>query len=171
MIEAFKSTLEELAYASQVLLLIDASQPIEDLSRRYHSCVEALTELGVSPARVFLVFNKADLVDEAQLKLRISILGATPQSSASISAKTGLGTDTLLEKIRSTIFETAEADVSLRHTEVVPLSYQIDWLKEHGEVEIDKHNDGGLTLNVKANAWIIDRFLKSVEDVKVKQDE
>lgn len=171
MIEAFKSTLEELTYASLVLLLVDAAQPTEDLSRRYRSCVEVLTELSVSPARVFLVFNKADLVDETQRKLRMPVLGATQQNSAFISAKTGLGVDALLEKIWGSIFETVEAEVSLKHTAVVSLSNRIDWLKDHGEVQIDKHSDGSLTLHIKANAWIIDRFLKSVEEVEVKQDE
>src|SRR3990172_7181455 len=88
MIEAFKSTLEELTYANLILLVVDASQPLEDLNRRYQSCIEILTELKVSPAKVFLVFNKADLLDESQLNLQMLALGATPEGSVAISAKT-----------------------------------------------------------------------------------
>ncbi len=170
MIEAFKSTLEELAYSTQVILLVDASQPIEDLHKRYRSSIEILTELNVSPASVFLVFNKSDLIDVVQLKVKSSLLGVTNQNSTSISAKTGKGIDNLLEKIQGKIFETVETQISLKHREVVAVSYQIDWLKEHGAVEIEKH-DGHLTLKVKTNYWVIDRFLKYFKDAKVNTNE
>ncbi len=165
MIEAFKSTLEELTYAGQVLLLLDASQPSQDLLIHYRSCLEVLTELGVSPDRVFLVFNKTDLVDEAEVNSKISFLGAVQQSTATVSAKTGRGVDALLEKLKDILLETVEAEVSLGQAEVIRLSSQIDWLKRYGRVEIDKRGDGGLTLHVKTYTWIVDRFLKSVEDV------
>lgn len=168
MIEAFKSTLEELTYANLILLVVDASQPLEDLNRRYQSCIEILTELKVSPAKVFLVFNKADLLDESQLNLQMLALGATPEGSVAISAKTGLGVEDLLGKIKDTLFEPVETQISLEPSDAAHLSAQISWLKTQGEVAINKSADGRLTINVKSNSWTIERFIKSVEDAKAK---
>jgi len=168
MIEAFKSTLEELTYANLILLVVDASQPLEDLNRRYQSCIEILTELKVSPAKVFLVFNKADLLDESQLNLQMLALGATPEGSVAISAKTGLGVEDLLGKIKDTLFEPVETQISLEPSDAAHLSAQISWLKTQGEVAINKSADGRLTINVKSNSWTIERFIKSVEEAKAK---
>jgi len=168
MIEAFKSTLEELTYANLILLVVDASQPLEDLNRRYQSCIEILSELKVSPAKVFLVFNKADLLDESQLNLQMLALGATPEGSVAISAKTGLGVEDLLGKIRDTLFEPVETQISLEPSDAAHLSAQISWLKTQGEVAINKSADGRLTINVKSNSWTIERFIKSVDEAKAK---
>lgn len=168
MIEAFKSTLEELTYANLILLVVDASQPLDDLNRRYQSCIEILTELKVSPAKVFLVFNKADLLAESQLNLQMLALGATPEGSVAISAKTGLGVEDLLGKIRDTLFEPVETQISLEPSDAAHLSAQISWLKTQGEVAINKGVDGRLTINVKSNSWTIERFIKSVDEAKAK---
>ncbi len=168
MIEAFKSTLEELAYANLILLVVDASQPLDDLNRRYQSCIEIMTELKVSPAKVLLVFNKADLLDESQLNLQMLALGATPEGSVAISAKTGVGVKDLLRKTRDTLFEPVETQIHLEPSDVAHLSDQISWLKTQGEVAINKSGDGCLTIDVKSNSWTIERFIKSVEEAKAK---
>jgi GTP-binding protein HflX len=163
MIEAFKSTLEELTYSSQVLLLVDASQSLENLQNRYHSCIEILAELGVSPARVFIVFNKTELIDQTQLNKRKDLLGVVEENSCSISAKTGQGINDLLKKIRERILDNVEAKIRIKE-EIVPyMSQQIDWLKEYGSLEIKKSTDGALILEIKANAWIIDKFRRIME--------
>jgi len=168
LIEAFKSTLEELTYANQLLLILDASQPIEDLSRRYSSCIEILIDLGVSPDKVFLVFNKADLVDENQLRSKLSFSGATQQNSVFISAKTGCGIDKLLININNNILKATESKISIKQSEVASLSSQIDWLKTQGKVEIDKQNDGGLALTIIAKSWVLDKFSKSLKEIRTK---
>src|SRR5207244_2357189 len=67
MIEAFKSTLEEVSYANLVLLLVDASEPEEKLLRNFESCTWTLSELGVPEGRTLVVMNEADLLTGEQL--------------------------------------------------------------------------------------------------------
>tara|TARA_Y100000310_G_C20214360_1_gene592840 strand:- start:43 stop:561 length:519 start_codon:yes stop_codon:yes gene_type:complete len=170
MIEAFKSTLEELIYTNQLLLILDVSQSIEDISRHYNSCVDVLIDLGVSPEKVFLVFNKSDMQDEAHLKSKLLFSGLTPQNSVFISAKTGLGINVLLEKIKKNIFESARANVLIKKHEIISLSSLIDWLKSQGKVEIKKQNNGDLMLNLMTKSWVLERFTKSVKEIRKKED-
>ncbi|MGI0083751.1 MAG: GTPase HflX, partial [Nitrososphaerales archaeon] len=54
MIEAFKSTLEELSYADLILLLLDASEPIENMQIKYSSCREVLDQLHIDPTKILV---------------------------------------------------------------------------------------------------------------------
>lgn len=65
MVEAFKSTLEELAYADLVLLLVDASEGEANLRIKLESCRETLRQLNVDPKKMLLVLNKIDLLERA----------------------------------------------------------------------------------------------------------
>jgi GTP-binding protein HflX len=64
MIEAFKSTLEELTYADLVLLMLDVSEDEESIRIKLNSCRETLAELNVDPAKILLVLNKIDLIKD-----------------------------------------------------------------------------------------------------------
>lgn len=101
MIEAFKSTLEEVSYSNLVLLLLDASQPEDKLVENYSVCIDTLKELSVNEDRMIIAMNKIDLVGDEELKEKISRLSL--DNAVAISAKTGHGIDELLELISSKI--------------------------------------------------------------------
>jgi len=104
MIEAFKSTLEEVSYSNLVLLLVDASQPDEKLARNFESCVWTLSELGVPESRTLTVLNKMDLLSPEQLGEKVWKLGL--KNPIAISAKSGEGVDSLMEEIAGRLGET-----------------------------------------------------------------
>ena len=62
MIDAFRSTLEELTYADIVLVAVDISDPMPALRKKITSSVRTLDELGVSRDKTAYVFNKSDLL-------------------------------------------------------------------------------------------------------------
>ncbi len=101
LIEAFKSTLEEVSFAIVVLLLIDASQPPEKMATSHQSCLQTLAELGVPEARVLTVLNKVDLVSDEELGEKMWSVGVT--DAVEVSAKTGQGVPRLLQEITSMI--------------------------------------------------------------------
>ena len=89
LVEAFKATLEELAFADLLLHVIDASNP---LWREQAAVVEQLiVELGAEQTPRIDVFNKCDKFTGDILPHGADIV--------SISAKTGQGLDELLKKI------------------------------------------------------------------------
>ncbi|MBQ7254904.1 MAG: GTPase HflX [Oscillospiraceae bacterium] len=93
LVEAFKATLEELAYADVLLHVIDASDPERDAHIRV---VEKLiAELAGQTVPVIECYNKCDLVAEDDLP-RVS-------DAVFISAKNGEGIDELLKALENTL--------------------------------------------------------------------
>jgi len=75
MIEAFKSTLEELIYTDVVILVIDISDPIFELKKKFRSCIGTLEELGVDQDKIVFVLNKSDLVIADEIMEKVDYLG------------------------------------------------------------------------------------------------
>jgi GTP-binding protein HflX len=93
LVEAFKSTLEEVARADLVVHLVDAAQP--DPDGQVAAVRAVLDEVGAAEVPEVLVLNKVDLLDEvSRARLARQLPGA-----AMISAATGEGVDGLLATI------------------------------------------------------------------------
>ena len=93
LVEAFKSTLEEVARADLVVHLVDAAQP--DPDGQVAAVRAVLAEVGAADVPEVLVLNKVDLLDEvSRARLARQLPGA-----AAISAATGEGIDGLLATV------------------------------------------------------------------------
>ncbi len=75
MIEAFKSTLEELRFADAVIVVIDIADPIQELKKKFRSCLRALADLDVDSEKVIFAFNKSDLVSPEEIVQKSEFLG------------------------------------------------------------------------------------------------
>ncbi|HJR84635.1 MAG TPA: GTPase HflX [Nitrososphaeraceae archaeon] len=107
MIDAFKSTLQELTFSNVILLILDISQSYEILRKQLSSTFNVMIHLGVSIAKIIYVFNKVDLVkpDVAMEKCQqLGILDEGNKNYVMISSKTGLNVSVLLDAVRSRIF-------------------------------------------------------------------
>ena len=99
LIDAFRSTLEEAAYADLILHVVDASNPRMD--SQMSVVYSTLSELGAGDRPVITVFNKIDREECAENHL------TDPRSKAAvrISAKTREGIDSLLAAIEEILLE------------------------------------------------------------------
>jgi GTP-binding protein HflX len=97
LVEAFKSTLEEVSQANVVLLLVDASLPAERMALNCGSCFATLSELDVADSRVLTVMSKSDLVTPEVLMEKMRQAGI--REATSVSAKTGQGIGGLLRDL------------------------------------------------------------------------
>jgi GTPase len=89
MIDAFKSTLEESLAADLILLLVDASEDLQNISIKYSSCWDVLNELKVYKDKVFVVLTKHDRLEAQQMYEIVHYLRL--QDPLIISSKTGYG--------------------------------------------------------------------------------
>lgn len=100
MIDAFKSTLEESLAADLILLLIDASEKLEDIKIKYESCWSVLNELKVDKARVFVILTKCDGVTGLSERIDNVANGLGLFDPIALSSKTGYGIHKLKTVIR-----------------------------------------------------------------------
>ncbi len=93
LVEAFRSTLEEIAGADLIVHVVDATDP--DPLGQISTVRSVIADFDASSIGELVVFNKADLVsDEVQVRLRGMVQGALL-----VSARTGQGIDALQEAI------------------------------------------------------------------------
>ena len=95
LVQAFHSTLEEVRDADLILHVVDSACPHYDIQMRVVE--QVLTELGAGDTPLIEVYNKADREDAAPRKR---------DGAVTISAKTGLGIETLLDKVETALNRT-----------------------------------------------------------------
>ena len=95
LVEAFRSTIEEISLSDLVVHVVDASHP--DPGGQIQTVRDVLAEVEANDVKELVVFNKCDLIDETQ---KLALRGMEP-GSILVSAATGEGIAELLEKIES----------------------------------------------------------------------
>ena len=104
MIDAFKSTLEELIHTDVIILVIDINDSISELKKKFSSCMKTLNELGVEKNKIVYALNKSDLLKDEEVERKIKFLNLSENEKlVSISAKTGKNVTQLKELIKETI--------------------------------------------------------------------
>jgi GTP-binding protein HflX len=93
LVEAFRSTLEEIADADLIVHVVDASHP--DPGSQIATVRDVIGDVGARGIQELIVFNKIDLADETQ---RMALRGMEPWSIG-VSARTGEGMEELLQRI------------------------------------------------------------------------
>ncbi len=99
-VEAFKSTLEEIKYSDLILHVIDASS--EDLEIQYNTTMSILKDIDVLDKNIITVFNKVDKVNTEDINLPLKVL---PEKKIYISAKNDENMDELLKIIEDNLKE------------------------------------------------------------------
>ena len=93
LVEAFRSTLEEIAESDLVVHVVDASNP--DPAGQIQTVRDVIGEVGARSIPELIVYNKIDLVDQTQ---RMALRGLEPES-VEISTRTGEGIGELVARI------------------------------------------------------------------------
>ncbi len=101
LVEAFKSTLEEVAGADFLLEILDVTSP--EVETHHDTTCAVLAELDAHRVPVITVFNKADLIADPLVLQR---LRRKHPDAYFVSAVTGQGVDTLLAALASQIEHT-----------------------------------------------------------------
>jgi GTP-binding protein HflX len=142
LVEAFRSTLEEVGDADLVVHVLDGSHL--DPEEQVRAVREVLAEVGTTTGTELLVVNKTDSADEETL-LRLKRLWP---DAVFVSARTGAGLDLLRQTIEGLLPQPAvEVDV------LVPYDRGdlIARLHERGEVLGTLHTGEGTELRVRVD--------------------
>ncbi|MEA1904402.1 MAG: GTPase HflX [Candidatus Hadarchaeota archaeon] len=116
LVESFKATLEEIFLADLVLLIVDISEPIQEILRKLRASREVLAEY---PVKIITLLNKIDLVSEAELTRRMEVLRTIEQEVIPISAGEGTNLNQLLEVLRSYFLKRLQVRLTTRRREGV----------------------------------------------------
>lgn len=140
LVEAFKSTLDEILEADLQVHVVDASHP---KARSHIAAVnEVLDEIGAAGRPSVLVYNKCDLVPEQELaRMRTS-----SPNAVFVSAATGAGLDDLLQRLAK---EAARGEVAV--TVLVPYTMGdlVRQVHERGRIISEEYRPEGTLITAR----------------------
>ena len=143
LVDAFKSTLEEVSGADVIVHVVDGSHA--DPFEQIRAVRTVIDEIGAQETPEIIAINKSDVADQEVL---MEILRKEPNSYA-ISVKTGFGIDALIHAIEKTLPRPKiEVDV------VIPYSRGdlISAIHEHGEILSEEYVEEGTAIHARVDA-------------------
>ena len=109
LIEAFKSTLEELTFTDIVIVVIDANEKNNELKKKFSSCYKTLMELGVKRQNLLFAFNKTESMNDEEILEKIKQLDLLENKNwIAISAKSGKNIEKLKMLIKQNFDSTTK---------------------------------------------------------------
>ena len=154
LIEAFKSTLEEVAAADLIVHVVDGSHP--DPQEQIRAVREVLTDVGGGDIPEIIAINKADI---AAPEVLMQLLREESNSFA-FSARTGFGLETLIKAI-----ETSLPRPRVEITAVIPFSRGelVSAIHERGEVLSETYSEDGTRIHAMVDAHIAQRIEEMID--------
>lgn len=145
LVDAFKSTLEEVSGADVIVHVVDGSHA--DPFEQIRAVRTVIDEIGAQEVPEIIAINKADVADQEVL---MEILRKEPNSYA-ISVKTGFGIDALIHAIEKTLPRPKiEVDV------IVPYNRGdlISAIHEHGEILSEEYVAEGTAIHARVDGGL-----------------
>ena len=137
LVESFKSTLDAVYRADLVLLVVDVSEPIEEIREKLVTSHDTLYERNEAP--IVTVLNKTDTVDQAEIDRKRAALSGLAPNPVAVSAREGANVDTLLSRIHEDLPEYE------RERLVMPMTDEtmsvVSWIHDHAHVESVDYGD------------------------------
>ncbi|GAA2064062.1 GTPase HflX [Streptomyces cheonanensis] len=142
LVEAFRSTMEEVGEADLILHVVDGSHPAPE--EQLAAVREVIREVGASQVPEIVVINKADAADE----LTVQRLLRAERRAIAVSAHSGLGIEQLQAWIDD---ELPRPDVEV--TALVPYTQGglVSRVHSEGEVLSEEHTGDGTLLTVRVH--------------------
>lgn len=142
LVEAFKSTLEEVAEADVIVHVVDGSHP--DPREQIRSVREVIKDIGAGEIIEIIAINKADVAPQETL---MQLLREEPNSYA-VSTRTGFGIPTLVAAI-----EAALPHPNVEIDAVIPFSRGdlVSAIHERGEVISESYLPEGTSIKARVD--------------------
>ncbi|MBD1321788.1 GTPase HflX [Gordonia hankookensis] len=158
LVEAFRSTLEEVVDADLVLHVVDGADafPAEQISAVRQVINEVVAEEDAPPPPELLVINKIDAVDAT----RMAELRGAFGDAVFVSARTGEGLPELFDRLREFI---GRSDVELTIDVPYTRGDVVSRIHEEGEVLSSEHTADGTRMRVRVPA----AFAGALDDLTV----
>ncbi len=150
LVEAFKSTLEEISEASLILHVIDVSNT--DYENQIHTVEEVLKELNIKDIPIIYVFNKIDIVE--------TLPHISREHSITVSALNNINIEKLLKLIDNELYK------SIKNVKMlIPFNKSEIYsdLKENSNVLETEYLDVGINVQVELDEFHFNKYKKYIK--------
>ncbi|UTF52596.1 GTPase HflX [Natronosalvus rutilus] len=165
LVESFKSTLDSVYRADLVLLVVDVSEPVEEIHEKLVTSHDTLYERNEAP--IVTVLNKIDRVSDEDLAEKREALSALAPNPVAVSAQEGSNVDALLERIDEELPDWE------RERLVVPMTDDtmslVSWIHDHASVDDVTYGDDDVVISFLARPAVIDQARARASDLQAAE--
>jgi GTP-binding protein HflX len=163
LIQAFRSTLEETIFSDLILLVVDVSEPDEDIERKLSSCLDTIQKIGAARIPIVTALNKIDLLQESEIQRKAELLKDIAPNPVPISALHGTNTSLLKQEMMRRLERHVRASFSLPTTDE-SMSF-ISWLFGRADVRDVKYEDDNVNVVFESIPQFADKVRGRVEQL------
>jgi GTP-binding protein HflX len=160
LIKAFHSTLEETIFSDLILLVVDLSEPQEEIERKLTVCLDTIQTIGATSVPLVTVLNKIDLLKEDELQQKISSLKGLAPNPVPVSALKGTNLSFLKKEVTSYLTQYVQASFSVPTKS--ELTSFITWLSSRAEVQSLKYEADGVHVVFESIPWFAEKVRERV---------
>ena len=153
LIDAFKSTLEEVSGADLIVHVVDGSHP--DPSEQIRAVREVITEIGGAGIPEIIAINKVDIADPEV----IMNLLRTEKNAYAFSVRTGFGIEGLLHAIEKSL---PHPQVEINCVIPYDRGDLVSAIHEHGEIISELYEEAGTHIHARVDAGLSEAIAKVV---------
>ena len=164
LVESFKSTLDAVYHADLVLLVVDVSEPIDEIREKLVTCHDTLYERNQAP--IVTVLNKIDAVSQAELEEKRASLAALAPDPIAVSAIEEINLGELRARIDDALPDWEHERLMLPMTE--DTMSVVSWVHDHAHVEDVNYVDDQVILEFEARPSVIDRSRAKAGELRVE---
>jgi GTP-binding protein HflX len=161
LVESFKSTLDAVYRADLVLLVVDVSEPVEEIREKLVTCHDTLYERNQAP--IITVLNKIDRVDRTELERKRQALSALAPQPVSVSARAGENVEQLCERIDAALPPLESERLVLPMTD--DTMSVVSWLHDNARVEDVTYGDDDVIVEFEARPAVIEQSRSKAGDL------
>ncbi|ELZ60121.1 MULTISPECIES: GTPase HflX [unclassified Haloferax] len=166
LVESFKSTLDSVYRADLVLLVVDASEPVEEMREKLVTSHDTLYERNEAP--IVTVFNKVDKVAADELDEKRAALSALAPNPVAVSGLTGENVEELAARVED------ELPAWERERLLLPMADDtmslVSWLYDHAHVETEEYEGEQVHVEFEARPAIVEKARAKAADLSVPAD-
>jgi len=163
LIHAFRSTLEETIFSDLILLVVDVSEPDEDIERKHSSCLDTIQKIGATRTPIVTALNKIDLLREDEIQHKTEVFKDTAPNPVPISALHGTNIDLLKQEIIGHFEGYVQASISLPITDET-MSF-VSWLFGRADIHDVEYKDDSMKVVFESVPGFADKVKGRVEQL------
>ncbi|QSG02987.1 GTPase HflX [Natranaeroarchaeum sulfidigenes] len=161
LVESFKSTLDQVYRADLILLVVDVSDPVEEIREKLVTSHDTLYERNEAP--IVTVLNKIDKVDAEELDEKRAALSALAPNPVAVSGQEGENVDALIDRIDAELPDWEHERLVLPMTEET--MSVVSWIHDNAQVNDVNYGDDDVLVDFEARPTVVEQSRSKASDL------
>ncbi len=165
LLQAFNTTLMEITEADVIILVVDASDSVDEIHRKMDACFQTFSEIGANGIPIIIAFNKIDLLSEPEIAERLEELDDRNEPIIPISAKDGFGLEDLIHAVEQEFPELVRFQVHLPYGDDGMST--LSWLHERSSIKKEYYRKKHIELEVEMGMVEAQKLLRMNPEIEL----